>query len=132
MHNQLHTPYVTTMHAVDGNGAIFMAQRHECALTLQQRYGGASATDPKNWACMRSLVDAFVGELIANDLWDDDTLAVVRVIGGDPTANGYVSEVSFGADTGGVFVYRTSVTDMEEALYCLATNCDASGWQARE
>lgn len=30
MHNQLHTPYVTTAHAVDSNGAIFMAQRHEC------------------------------------------------------------------------------------------------------
>ena len=116
MQNQLHTPYVTTMHAVDCNGAIFMAQRHECALTLQQRYGGASATDPKNWACMRSLADAFVGELIANDLWDDDTLAVVRVIGGDPTADGHVVEASFGAGTGGDFVHSTSVTNMEEAL----------------
>ena len=116
MHNQLHMPYATTMHAVDGNGAIFMKQRHECALTLQPRFGGADATNPKNWACMRSLVDAFVGELIANDLWDDDTLAVVRVIGGDPTADGYVAEVSFGAGTGGDFVHSTSVTNMEEVL----------------
>lgn len=116
MHNQLHTPCVTTMHAVDGNGAIFMAQRHECALTLAQCYGGADATDPKNWACMENIVNAFVGKLIADGLWDDDTLAVVRVIGGDPTADGYVAEVTFGDDTGGDFVYKTSVTNMEENL----------------
>ena len=129
MHNQLHTPYVTTMHAVDGNGAIFMAQRHECALTLQQRYGGASATDPKNWACMETLVNDFVCKLIADGLWDDDTLAVVRIAGGDPTADGYVAEVSFGAGTGGDFVHSTSVTNMKEALRCLAPDpsCRANG-----
>lgn len=114
MHNQLHTPYVTTAHAVDSNGAIFMAQRHECALTLAQRYGGASATAPKDKECMENLVNAFVDKLIADGLWDDDTLAVVRVVGGDPTADGYVAEVTFGAGTGGDFVHSVSVTNMEE------------------
>lgn len=116
MQNQLHTPYVTTMHAVDCNGAIFMAQRHECALTLQPRFGGADATNPKNWACMENIANAFMGKLISDNLWDDDTIAVVRVIGGDPTADGYVAEVAFGAGTEGDFVHSTSVTNMEEDL----------------
>lgn len=96
-----HVESVTTLCAYDGGGDT-VAVRH---------IPGKLPHDE-----LEALLREFVVELTASDKWGGDVTATAQSIGGNPSANGFIVEVTYGADTENNYMRSASEVSMEPLL----------------
>lgn len=58
----------------------------------------------------------FVVELTASGKWGGDVTATAQAIGGNPNADGFIAEVTYGADTENNYMRSVSTVSMEPLL----------------
>lgn len=96
-----HIESATTLCAYDGSGN-----------TIAVRHLPGKLTHDELEAQLRE----FVVELTASDKWGGDVTATAQSIGGNPSANGFIVEVTYGADTENNYMRSASEVSMEPLL----------------
>lgn len=96
-----HIEPTTALCAYDGNGNAIVTRK----------FSGKCDHDG-----LESRLQLFVAQLTNDKLWGDDVTAVAQSVGGNPCADGFIVEVTYGADTENNYMRSVSTVSMEPLL----------------
>ena len=96
-----HVEPVTTLFAYDGNGDTVAVHHIPGKLAHNE---------------LEAQLREFVVELTASGKWGGDVTATAQAIGGNPNADGFIAEVTYGADTENNYMRSVSAVSMEPLL----------------